>query len=161
FLNDGYHVEHHMKPQVHWTRLPQVVVEKVDRSRWPAILRWIECVNLELLERLVLRSALLQKFLLITHEQALRKVLPKLPPVRTIVIVGGGMFPRTAILLHRLLPEAKITIVDRNFQSIQSAKPFLNDRTTLLHEFFDPTISIDADLLVIPLSFIGDRNSLC
>src|SRR5262249_17984998 len=66
----------------------------------------------------------------------------------------------TAILLHKLAPNAEITIVDGNASSIQAAKAFLNSATTLVHEFFDGTVSTEADLIVIPLSFIGDRDSL-
>src|SRR5262249_45515655 len=110
FFNDGYHVEHHLRPAEHWTRLPRHAVNGVQTSRWPPILRWIEALNLEMLERLVLRSPALQKFLLDTHERALRKILPKAPAVHKIMIVGGGMFPRTAILLHKLAPNAEITI---------------------------------------------------
>jgi Fatty acid desaturase len=95
FFNDGYHVEHHCRPAEHWTRLPQQVVVGTMTSRWPAVLRWLDVLNLEMLERLVLRSSLLQKFLLNTHERAIRRLLPKLEAVRTIQIVGGGMFPRT------------------------------------------------------------------
>ena len=70
------------------------------------------------------------------------------------------MFPRTAILLDKLLPGAEITIIDANAASIQAAKPFLSNRTKLVHEFFDRTRSTDADLIVIPLSFIGDRDDV-
>jgi len=42
FFNDGYHIEHHLNPSQHWTRLPAVASQGGDTSRWPAILRWME-----------------------------------------------------------------------------------------------------------------------
>jgi hypothetical protein len=160
FFNDGYHVEHHLKPAEHWTRLPIHVTGGTKTSQWPAVLRWIELLNLEMLEHLVLHSRLLQNILLKTHERALRQLLPRLPQVRTVRIVGGGLFPRTAILLDQLLPGAEITIIDASAANIDAAKPFLNGHTKVVHEFFDATRSAGADLTVIPLSFIGDRNAL-
>src|SRR5206468_6867882 len=160
FFNDGYHTEHHSLPAEHWTRLPQRAIRGSNTSRWPAVLRWIEVVNLDMLERFVLQSRTLQKFMLRTHERALRRILSKLPPARTITIVGGGMFPRTAILLEKLIPEAKITIIDANAASIQAARKFLSPGTKLVHEFFDPSYSSAGDLMVIPLSFVGNRDFL-
>src|SRR5262245_33042017 len=115
-------------------------------NRWPAVLRSIEVFNLQLLERFVLHSSLLQTMLLKTHERALRRLLPKLARVRTVKIVGGGMFPRTAILLGRMLPQAEITIVDASARNLEAAKVFIQPRTKLVHEFFDPKYGGDADL---------------
>ena len=160
FFNDGYHVEHHLNPAEHWTRLPRHVLRGTNSSRWPAVLRWIEVFNLETLEHLVLHSVILQNFLIRTHERALRLLLPRLSNVRTVKIVGGGMFPRSALLLHKLLPNAEITIVDANAGHIQTAKSFLPANTKLVHHLFDANGSTDADLIVIPLSFIGNRSAV-
>src|SRR5436853_624114 len=110
--------------------------------------------------RLALRSSVLQKFLLTAHERALLQLLPWLRHVRTVQIVGGGMFPRTAILLRRLLPEAGITIIDASAESIKTARPFIAADIKLVHESFEPVHSVDADLMVIPLSFNGDREAV-
>jgi hypothetical protein len=160
FFNDGYHVEHHFRPSEHWTRLPQVATTMVASSRWPAVLRWIDVINLEMLERLALRCAILQKFLLKTHGRALRRLLPNLPEFGSIKVVGGGMFPRTAILLEEMQPSATITIIDRNAANLAAARPFLKKTTRLVHELFDPASPTDAELVVIPLSYIGDREFL-
>ncbi len=158
FFNDGYHVEHHRNPAEHWTRLPRRAVHGAISSRWPAILRWVEVFNLQMLERLTLHSRGLQKFLLKTHERALRQLVPKLTRVETIKIVGGGMFPRSALLLRKLFPCAEITVIDASAAHLQMAKKFLDDRTHLVQEMFDPFDSGTADLVVIPLSFIGERR---
>jgi hypothetical protein len=160
FFNDGYHVEHHSRPSEHWTRVPRHVVEGANTSRWPAILRWMEIADLVALEALVVRSTVLQKFLLQTHERALKRILKKLPAVRTIEIVGGGMFPRSALLLRKLIPEARITIIDSSAENIQMAKAFLKGPVELRHKFFDLTHRSEADLLVIPLCFVGERAAL-
>jgi len=161
FFNDGYHVEHHRLPGEHWTRLPAFVSSGTRASAWPAVFRWLEKLNIESLERIALRSRLLQRFLLKTHERALRRLLPDVPgDVRQVKIVGGGMFPRTAILLQKLIPSAAITIVDASAANIETAKTFLStSREAVASEvrLFDPSVSEDADLVVIPLSFMGNR----
>ena len=39
FFNDGYHIEHHSRPGMHWRELPCQRAEKGSASRWPAVRR--------------------------------------------------------------------------------------------------------------------------
>lgn len=157
FFNDGYHVEHHSRPRAHWTHLPDHARPATHTSRWPAILRWLEAFNLEFLERCVLRSATLQCFVLRTHERAFRALLPKMSTPRTVAIVGGGLFPRTALILQRLLPEARITIVDASAANIETARAFLDGGVEFVQAVYESAAGDAADLVIIPLAFIGDR----
>jgi hypothetical protein len=77
--------------------------------------------------------------------------------VRRVAIVGGGLFPRTALILQRLLPEAELTIIEANSGNLQTARRYLNGKVRLAHEFFDGGPDLDVDLLVVPLAFVGDR----
>jgi hypothetical protein len=159
FLNDGYHVEHHAHPATHWRTLPQK--RGLARgSRWPAALRWLETSTLDSLERLVLRSARLQQFVMEKHERAFRELLPRLSEVRSVGIVGGAIFPRTALILQRLLPEAELTIIDARADNIRQAARFLGKEVRVEHAWFDGSHAVDFDLLVIPLSFTGNRRAL-
>jgi len=160
FFNDGYHVEHHRLPGEHWTRLRDYVRPGVRASTWPAVLRWMEYISIESLERIALQSPLLQKFLLRTHERALRRLLPALSDVRSLKIIGGGMFPRTAMLLRKLIPDAAIMLVDANAAHIETASAFLDGNFDSEVRLFDSAVSEDADLLVIKLSFIGERGAI-
>jgi len=178
FFNDGYHAEHHLRPGEHWTRLPQQPHAEAQTSRWPPVLRWLDAVNLDSLERVVLERPWLQRFVLAAHERAFRALLARVPPVRRVTIVGGGLFPRTALVLQKLLPGATLTIVDASLEHLDVARKFLHGSTpgdrgprtrpgdrgprsnncVLRHELFDPGSDEPADLVVIPLSFIGDRD---
>src|SRR5262249_51189921 len=120
FFNDGYHVEHHAAPGLHWTRLPQRIVPDEQTSHWPAVLRWLDGFSLEGLERWVLRSVWLQRFLLDRHEQAFRRLLPRLPKVQRVAVVGGGLFPRTVLILRRLLPQVEIMVIDRSAANLET-----------------------------------------
>ena len=159
FFNDGYHVEHHRRPGEHWTRLPERADPAARRSRWPPVLRWLDALDLEHLERIALRSPSLQRYLLASHERAFRRLLGE-RPVRRITIVGGGLFPRTALILQKLLPDAALDIIDADREHLDVARRFLDDRVRLCRGFFDPASveTSDADLIVVPLSFIGDRE---
>jgi hypothetical protein len=159
FFNDGYHVEHHAQPARHWRSLPRH--DKIATgSRWPAALRWLESFPLHFLERLVVHSPRLQRFVLETHESAFRRILPILPRAPTIGIVGGAMFPRTALILQKLLPDAHLTIIDANARNIAQASRFLGENVRFENAWFDSAHGSDFDLLVIPLSFVGDRKIL-
>jgi hypothetical protein len=101
FLNDGYHVEHHRRPGTHWRDLPRQRTPDAAASRLPPPLRALRlpsCMALDLLERLVLRSAALRRFVLAVHRPALAQLLAAMPAPRRVVVVGGGLFPRTALL---------------------------------------------------------------
>jgi hypothetical protein len=158
FFNDGYHVEHHRLPGEHWTRLPEYVRPGARSSPWPAVFRWIEYISIESLERIALRSRFIQSFLLETHERAIRKVFSDSYNVRKVRVIGGGMFPRSAIVLRKLFPDAVITIVDANAAHIDTASSFLPAGVISEVRLFDPETEEDVDLIVIPLSFIGDRR---
>ena len=125
--------------------------------------------SLESLERLVLRVPWLQRFMVAAHERAFRTLLLRVPPVHRVTIIGGGLFPRTALALQRVLPGATLTIVDASLEHLEVARTFLdgspgdrgprsNHIVQLRHELFDPGSTERADLVVIPLSFIGDRD---
>lgn len=160
FFNDGYHVEHHARPGGYWRDLPKRIEPSAKRSRWPAVLRWLNQCNLDGLERLVLRSKTLQRFVLETHERAFRALLPALPKVGRVGIVGGGLFPRTALVLQRILPDARITVIEADADNLMTAKHLLNGSVHYVHERFDGSPRHDYDLLVIPLAFDGRRAAI-
>ena len=160
FFNDGYHAEHHQNPQIHWTHLPHAAISGTPASRWPAVLRWLEWINLDSLEKCVVHSKLLQWFVLRTHERAFRRLLPHLGAVNRVAVVGGGLFPRTVLILRRLLPEARLVVIDGGAESIQTARSLFHEPIEWLCEWYDPVGHTGFDLVVIPLSFAGDRKSL-
>jgi hypothetical protein len=107
---------------------------------------------------MVLKSTLLQSFVLDRHERAFRELLPRLPEIRRIAIVGGGIFPRSAIILGKLLPQANITIIDASAANIRIARTFLDGHFEFVHRIYDGSAGSEVDLIVLPLSFIGDRQ---
>ena len=159
FFNDGFHVEHHVRPHAHWTELPAGSQAGTRQSRWPAVLRWLDNVSLNALERLVLRSPRLQRFVVDRHERAFAELLPALPPLRRVTIVGGALFPRTAIVLGRLLPAAELTVVDARGDHVDVAQRFVDSRVRFRQAIYQAGDQETADLVVIPLAFIGDRRT--
>ena len=129
FFNDGYHVEHHARPAASWRELPGHRASNSNASRWPAVLRWLEVVNLCSLERVVLRFSALQRFVLWRHERAFRRLLVELPELSKIAIVGGGLFPRTALILRRLLPKSRLVLIDQSESNLAVAREFLSSES--------------------------------
>jgi hypothetical protein len=159
-FNDGYHAEHHSDPSIHWSELPHWIEPGAECSRWPALLRWIDAPPLEALERLVLWSPGLQRWVLRSHRRALQKLLPRLRPVGRAAIVGGGLFPRTALILRELLPSAHLTIVDSNARHLETARAILGEGIEYRHERYVPGECRDCDLTVVPLGLNGDRAAI-
>jgi hypothetical protein len=166
FFNDGFHVEHHAMPAQHWTQLPRskAATNAANSSPWPAVLRWLEWISLDGLERLVLRSTRMQAFVLQRHESAFRRLLPLLSPPRRVTIVGGGLFPRTALVLRRITPEAELRIVDARPGHLDEARALLDGSVDLTCGFYEAALAgnlIDqSDLVVIPLAFMGDKSAI-
>jgi hypothetical protein len=160
FFNDGYHVEHHARPGAHWTRLRGQVRPGAEASRWPAVLRWLDMVSLDGMERWVLHSRRLQQFVLKRHEQAFRRLLPALPPTPRLAIVGGGLFPRTLLILQRLMPDARIVVIDRSAENIETARKLLSTDIEFINEVYHPALVRGVDLVVFPLAFVGDRAAI-
>jgi len=164
FFNDGYHIEHHAHPGMNWRELRREREVEANSSRYPAVIRWLERINLCALERLVLRLPALQRFVIDRHEQAFRALLTKLPPVHRmegmsrVGIVGGGLFPRTAIILRRLLPQWRLTLIDLSPENLDIARRFVAGDVEYVNKRFDPAEPCDFDLLIIPLSLLGDRR---
>src|SRR3954468_2046771 len=160
FFNDGYHVEHHRRPGVHWTRLPSESAPDARSSRWPPVLRWLDTHMLEMLERIALRSPRIQRYVLRAHERAFRTLLPAVPESGRITIVGGGLFPRTALILRKLRPDAMLTIIDASRDHLEVARSFLPAPIDLREHFFDPRSDEGGDVVVIPLAFVGNRDDV-
>ena len=169
FFNDGYHAEHHRNPAATWVDLKQSVVPDARRSRWPPVLRWLDAFTLEGLERLVLRSPLLQHAIIAAHDKAIRGLTADLNhTVRSIAIVGGGLFPRSAIVARRIWPAAAIKVIDADASHLELARPLLPVGVALEHRQFVPSHASNesnegedgVDLLIVPLAFVGARDAV-
>ena len=181
WFNDGFHAAHHRAPQSHWTTLPAQTMESDTVSAWPPILRWMDggmrsdrvaillngvsCVLINVAERAALHVPFLLTYLLWTHERAWRRLLVSIDKrqIGTVTIVGGGLFPRTALVLRRLLPDAEVTIVDAQAAHLENARVFFDpldsDVPHMQIAMFDSRWTVvTADLLVLPLAFHGDRK---
>jgi hypothetical protein len=167
WFNDGFHAAHHRAPSAHWTTLPARAAAGDVCSALPPVMRWLELLPnrmaasfLDWLERATLGSPPVRRFMIASHRRAWVSLLPSLgEPVNAVTIVGGGLFPRTALVLAELLPGARLTVVDAVPAHLERARAFLHGaRVRFVAGVFAGGDA--ADLVVIPLAFRGDRAAL-
>jgi hypothetical protein len=171
WFNDGFHAAHHRAPDAHWTTLPARAGAGDLVSPLPPVARWLDRLPalcnrlgaglLDRLERATLGSALVRRFLIATHRRAWVALLATVDRarLREVTIVGGGLFPRTALVLAELLPGARLTIVDARAAHLAPARVFLRGVPVRFVTGVFPTETA-ADLVVVPLAFRGDRGAL-
>jgi hypothetical protein len=96
------------------------------------------------------------------HARALQPLVARVPrPPDSIAIVGGGLFPRTAFALRSICPTARLTIIDGNAAHLEIGRRLLGDgRVEFREEWFVAERAADFDLVIIPLSFVGDREAI-
>jgi hypothetical protein len=176
WFNDGFHAAHHRAPEAHWTTLPARAAAGDVVSALPPIVRWIEALpalanraaaaTIDALERATLGIPFVRRYLLATHARAWSALLRDAAAIRDVTIIGGGLFPRTALVLARLLPEARLTIIDAVPEHLELARTFLApvigdrpDAVVFVAGRFDAGAPPGrADLVVVPLAFRGDRR---
>lgn len=125
------------------------------------------------LEELALRPGPIQRFMLASHRRALAELLPLVAAARgqprRIAIVGGGLFPRSALLLAELVPGCELVLIDADAGHLRTAAACLSQRAPLparlelRHGFFTPaewSRYAGFDLVVVPLAFVGPRRAL-
>lgn len=117
------------------------------------------------LERMALTPGPIQRFMLRSHERAFVALLPNLPVAHgdlRVAVIGGGLFPRTALLLLRLLPRCRLTLIDESQHHLTLARDRLpaGAAVDLVAERYDPLRHREFDLLVAPLGYVGDRQTL-
>ncbi|HEV3344495.1 MAG TPA: hypothetical protein VG125_29230, partial [Pirellulales bacterium] len=74
--------------------------------------------------------------------------------------VGGGLFPRTALVVRRVLPEAELTVIDASAANLSAGQRLLNDSVRWINAWYDPERHGGFDVVVIPLAYVGDREAL-
>jgi hypothetical protein len=159
FFNDGFHVEHHEHPALHWTALPRARLNSAV-SRWPAVLRWCDWFNLNALESVVAKSPLLQRWIVASHQKAVRKLTSGWPIPKRVVVIGGALFPRTALVVHALWPSAQITVIDSNSFHLERCRAWLRGDETLICARVTTDALPAADLIFVPLAFDQDKRPL-
>lgn len=133
-------------------------------------------VLLGALERLALACAPLQRRLVVDHARAIHALMPQLACLAgqdphiladapwSIAVVGGGLFPRTALALARVWPAARVTIVDADATHLARARAHLaaceHPDLELVHATWDPRAPQTHDLIIVPLALVGDREAV-
>lgn len=161
--NDGFHAEHHRHPARPWRELGREPSPAARTSAWPPPLRWLGCLTvangLDAAERTLLRWPWLRVWVLAAHRRALWRVLAPVPTPARIVVVGGGLFPRSALLLRERFPRASIVVLDQDAQHLALARTMLPADVACVRGTFTPGERLAADLVVLPLALRGHKRA--
>ena len=77
-----------------------------------------------------------------------------------VAVVGGGLFPRTVLVLRRLRPDARLVVIDADPIHVEAARRFPVGDTEFVTAVYDPDVHTGFDLVVVPLAYVGDRAGL-
>jgi hypothetical protein len=142
-----------VRPMESWAIRPRILLNRIAAGL------------LNALERVTFDVGMVRRFMILKHRRAFAAVLPthERAQLRAVTIVGGGLFPRTVLVLGNLLPNAQFTLVDADLAHLERARALLERESALLrvryvHARFEGALSGDCDLLVLPLAFCGDRD---
>ena len=173
WFNDGYHAEHHRSPGTHWAELVHVRRDPPRTSAHAPLLRlldrldfaaWSRASALGLLERAVPRFPRLERWVVQRHARAIASLLEGRPTPRRIAIVGGGLFPRTVLVMREVAENASVVVIDASSESLEVARRHLDERgiphPAMQHARFDSEVHRGFDLVVFPLAFVGARESI-
>ena len=92
--------------------------------------------------------------------RAFERLSPRLFRVRRAIAVGGGLFPRTPIVLRQLLPDAQVIVFESEANHLAIARPLVDGGVDWQLATFSPVQTHDVDLIVVPLAYVGDRHVL-
>ncbi len=117
---------------------------------------------LDILERSILYIKSFTNIIIKIHYNAsyniIKKHIPDFLPER-ILIVGGGILPRSVIIFQAFYPLAKLYVLDMNEHSLELAQRYINNynkyNISFIHSKYDPCLSKDYDLVIFPLAFRG------
>lgn len=179
WFNDGFHVEHHLEPTRHWQALPALKAQaQAPESPLPPVVRMFEpawqlgnVVHGQLmvgLEQFALALPPVAQFMVASHRQAFAQLFRQVGAApRHIVVVGGGLFPRSVLVLVELLPHAELVVVEQEARHIVLAQEELARRNVSMARIrfvcgrFDPTVHAQGvDLVVLPLGLVGAADIL-
>ena len=96
--------------------------------------------------------------MLAAHRQALAALLQHEVSPRVVVIVGGGLYPRSALLMRELFPRARLIVLDAEASHLAMARPWLPQGAEVRVACLAPGDRLDADLVVLPLALRGSRR---
>src|SRR5262249_24223830 len=111
WFNDGFHAAHHRSPDAHWTTLPARAAANDVVSPLPPIFRALEelgalanpvvAAAIDALELGTIPLRIVRRYLLETHARGWRRLLSPadLAAIREVTVIGGGLYPRTALVL--------------------------------------------------------------
>jgi len=88
------------------------------------LLRHLYCHALNVLEYTTMNIPFIRDWVLAVHHSAFQRLLRGCRYNR-ILVVGGGIYPRTAIIMKSLYPHAQITIQDKSRESLKIAEAYL------------------------------------
>ena len=108
--------------------------------------------NLNGLERIVGHQPWTQEWLIRKHRLALEHLAKQIEIPRRVAIVGGGLFPRSALVVRLVWPEAEVAIFDADEKHLEHCRKWLHGNEELCHKRVTADDLPPADVVFVPLA---------